>query len=258
MATLATYCSILTPLTGTAQSGKLHDYNSIGWYQLNLTTNLGPKWGLHVDYNQRYEPLQKELFQRLIRAGVNFKPSSAWHFRTGYAWVENIPYGNFPSNSEGLKSNEHRLYQMIAYKHLAGNIEFRHRVMTEQRWLERTPTAGSKNSSYLYANRVRYQLKTQIPIKRKADQQRYPFVQLQNELMVAYGKNVPDNHFDQNRVSLLAGYHFSKQLQLEAGIIHIRQLLQRKINDQSVLLHNTGLQINLYAQLNPTKKATAK
>lgn len=258
MATLASFCYIMNPLVSAAQSGSLHDHNTIGWYQVNATTNLGTKWGFHTDYNQRYEPLQVNLFQRLIRTGINFKPSKTWHLRAGYVWVENIPYGDFPSNPEGKKNNEHRLYQMVAYKHGSQAVEVRHRVITEQRWLERNPIAGTKNSSYVYANRIRYQLKAQLPVKWKSNQTSYPYFQLYNEIMFAYGKNIPSNRYDQNRIGVLGGYYFSKYLQLEAGLIHINQQLQRKLNNQTIYLHNTGLQLNLYAQLDASKKVKGK
>lgn len=258
MATLASFCYILNPLASTAQSGSLHDHNTIGWYQVNTTTNLGTKWGFHADYNQRYEPLQVNLFQRLIRTGINFNPAKTWHLRAGYVWVENIPYGDFPSNSEGNKTNEHRLYQMVAYKHGSKTVEVRHRVITEQRWLERNAVAGTKNSSYVYANRIRYQLKTQFPVKWKFNQTSFPYLQFYDEIMVAYGKNIPSNRYDQNRIGVLAGYHFSKYLQLEAGLIYINQQLQRKLNNQTIYLHNTGLQLNLYAQIDASKKVKGK
>ena len=251
LATLATISYILSPSVSSAQTSGLRDHNSIGWYQLNTTTNLGNRWGLHLDYNQRYAPFSGSLFQRLIRTGVNFKPNNKWHFRAGYAWVENRPYGDFPFNTEGLFTNEHRTYQMAAYRHQWSRIDIRHRVMTEQRWLERT-------NSYQYANRVRYQVKAQLPITWKSRQNSYPYLQVYDEIMVAFGKNVPTNRYDQNRLGILAGFHFSKNCQLEAGVIHIHQQLQRKQNNQSIFLHNTGLQANLYVQVNGYKKAKGK
>lgn len=259
IATLASICYITQPLTSIAQSKGLRDHNQIGWYQINTATNLGAKWGIHVDYNQRYEPLSNDLFQRLIRVGVNYKPTSSWHFRTGYVWVENIPYGDYPANSEGYKTNEHRTFQMAAVKHLITKLEIRHRLVAEQRWLERNPVAGSGNSNgYQYANRARYQLKTQLPFKWKANQRSFPYVQAYDEVMISFGKNITSNHYDQNRVGVLAGYYFSRQLQLETGIIYIHQQLQRKVNNQTVYLHNTGLQINLYAQLDAGKKVKGR
>lgn len=251
LVTLATISSIVFPLVSTAQRSGAHDHNSIGWYQLNTTTNLGKKWGLHMDYNQRYEPFTGSLFQRLIRPGINFKPNSRWHFRAGYVWVENRPYGDYPANTEGRFTNEHRSYQMAAYRHQYKQLDIRHRVMTEQRWLERT-------DGYQYANRIRYQVKAQVPVKWKKEQTRFPYLQVYDEIMVAFGKNIPANRYDQNRLGMLAGYHFSKNCQLETGVIHIHQQLQRKLNNQSIFLHNTGLQVNLYVQVDSYSKAKRK
>jgi hypothetical protein len=140
---------------------------------------------------------------------------------------------------------------MVAYRHQLSRLEIRHRIIMEQRWLERA-------NSYQYANRSRYQIKAQLPITWKNRQVRFPYLQVYDEIMIAFGRNVPSNRYDQNRFGILAGYHFSKYCQLEAGIISINQQLQRKQNNQSIFLHNTGLQANLFVQVDAYKNAKAK
>jgi hypothetical protein len=69
--------------------------------------------------------------------------------------------------------------------------------------------------------------------------------------MIGFGQNVGQNIFDQNRLGLLLGYRFNKQVRIEGG--YFNQILQlgyrEKITGQNIIQHNTGFIINAFWNL---------
>lgn len=238
-----------------SQSTTVHDYNQLGWYQLRVNIDFHKHWGWHGDYNQRYEGVGKELFQRLLRTGVVYKHNESFHIHVGYVWVENQSYGDFPIDTQGFRFNEHRIYQSAYFKHKAGPLEIRHRIVAEQRWLERKLTNGQdKADQYSFANRARYQLRLQYSFRKSMSVGKYPFIAAYDEVLVSFGKSVKDNNFDQNRIGFLAGYRFNRSTQLEIGYIYINQQLQRKYMGKDIMLHNNVLQLNLISTISVSQK----
>lgn len=238
-----------------SQSATVHDYNQLGWYQLNVNIDFHKHWGWHGDYNQRYEKIGKDLFQRLFRTGVVYKPNEALQFHAGYVWVENQSYGDFPMDTQGFRFNEHRIYQSAYFQHKTGHLELRHRVVAEQRWLERKLTNGQdKAEQYSFANRARYQLRLQYSFRKSLSVRKYPFIAAYDEVLVSFGKSIKNKNFDQNRIGFLAGYKFNKSSQLEIGYIYIKQQLQRKYQDKDIMLHNNVFQLNLISTISVGQK----
>jgi hypothetical protein len=99
---------------------------------------------------------------------------------------------------------------------------------------------NQKNIDWNYLNRIRYRLRTEIPINRKHKSQNKWRIILQDELFIGWGKNIGANIFDQNRVGLLLGYKLNKNIKMEAG--YLNQILQqaRRINDKAVFQYNNG------------------
>jgi hypothetical protein len=67
-----------------------------------------------------------------------------------------------------------------------------------------------------------------------------------NEIFIGFGRNVGENVFDQNRVSILIGYRANKNFRAEAGFLNQTVQLGREIEDKNVFQFNNGLIINTY------------
>jgi hypothetical protein len=76
-----------------------------------------------------------------------------------------------------------------------------------------------------------------------------------DEIFIGFGKNVNANIFDQNRIGVLFGYRFNKNIRIEAG--YISQILQfgRLINGQNLFQNNSGIILNTNFNLDFTKKS---
>ena len=88
-----------------------------------------------------------------------------------------------------------------------------------------------------------YQFKTQYNFTPKF------YAAAADEILIGAGKNVGVNIFDQNRIFLLAGVKFNKNITFEAG--YFNQTLQqaRRINNNSILQRNNGVVLISFVNL---------
>lgn len=229
-----------------AQNDRVNDYNNINWLQTFNTISITEKWSLHLEYQWRRENGLKNWQQSLLRLGANYKLNDAVAIHMGYGWIETFPYGDYPIASAGTFP-EHRLYEQISFKQPINKWTFTHRFRIEQRWLGKVKTGMDSEreiESWIYLNRFRYLFRSQYSIWKKNEQQLYGV--LADELFIGAGKNLGVNIFDQNRIFLLAGYKFNKNISLETG--YINQTLQqgRKINNSTIMQRNNGWVLSSY------------
>ncbi len=78
---------------------------------------------------------------------------------------------------------------------------------------------------------------------------------LYDEIFVGFGANVQANIFDQNRIGILLGYRFNKNVRIEGGVLN--QILQfgRQINGKNVIQNNNGIILNASFNIDLTHKA---
>ena len=228
-----------------SQNARINHNNTIGWYNYFGTFKLSDKFGLHTEYQWRREDLIKNRQQGLLRVGFNYNLNPRVMFRVGYAWIETFPYGEFPINGFGKDFTEHRIFEMVQLSHKEGIVDFSHRFMLEQRFVGRYSSASvTREDEFPMLNRFRYMVRLQVPLKGKEIKEKIPYVALYDEIFVGFGKNVSANVFDQNRLGLLFGYRFDKNVRIEAG--YLNQILQfgRQINGQNVFQNNNGIIVN--------------
>lgn len=238
-----------------AQNTRLNNYNSIGWYNYFGTFKVSEKFGIHTEYQFRRNEIITEWQQSLLRVGINFQLNRKIQFRLGYAWIETFPYGEIPINGMGKDFTEHRLFQMATITDKVSIVDLSHRFMLEQRWVGRYSNANlTKEDEYPLLNRFRYMFRMQIPLKGKEIKDKTPYVAVYDEIFIGFGKNVNANVFDQNRIGILLGYRFSKNIRIEGG--YINQILQygRQINGQNVFQYNNGIILNANFNIDLTTK----
>jgi Protein of unknown function (DUF2490) len=241
---------------GFSQNTRISDSNSIGWYNYFGTFKLSNKFGLHTEYQWRRDNLITDAQQNLLRVGINYTLNPRVSFRAGYALIETFPYGDYPLNGLGRDFTEHRIFEMIQLSHKEGIVDLSHRFMLEQRFVGRYSSASVANEDqFPLLNRMRYMLRLQIPLKGTEIKDKTPYVAAYNEIFVGFGENVNANVFDQNRLGILLGYRFDKNIRIEGG--YLSQILQmgRQINGQNVFQYNNGLIINTNFNFDLTKSS---
>lgn len=236
---------IVSTLTANSQNNRTNTTGKIGWYNYFGTFKLSDKFGLHTEYQWRRDNIITEWQQSFLRIGVNYQLSPSVLFRAGYAWAETYPYGEIPINGLGRDFTEHRIFEMAQLSHKEGIIDLSHRFMLEQRFVGRYSSAGIKNEDeFPLLHRARYMIRLQAPLKKTGIENTTPYVAMYDEIFIGFGKNVNANIFDQNRIGILLGYRFNKNVRVEAG--YINQIIQfgRQINSKNVFQNNSGLIIN--------------
>ena len=226
-----------------AQSKRISDHNTIAWCNFYATVKLNEKWGLHSDIQcRRVDGISKPQ-QMLYRFGINYQPIPELLLRVGGAFVQTFPYGDYPLNAYGKKTDEYRTFELITISQKLRSFDLSHRFMLEQKWNGKFKAATSqKPDSWPLTNRARYMFRIQKPLNLKKN----IYAAAYNELFVSFGKNVGENIFDQNRLTLMIGKKISKILRMEAGFLSQTQQLSREVNGINVIQYNKGLILNSY------------
>jgi hypothetical protein len=241
--------------TASGQNNRINTYENIGWYNTFATIKVSDKFGFHAEYQWRRNNIITDWQQSLLRLGINCQLNSRVLFRIGYAWVETFPYGEIPINGFGKDYTEHRIFQMAQLSHKEGRVDFSHRFMLEQRYVGRYSSANLNfEDEFLLLHRIRYMFRLQLSLKGKEILDHTPYVALYNEVFIGFGKNVIVNVFDQNRIGVLLGYRFNKNVKLEAG--YLNQIIQfgRQIKGINVFQNNSGLIVNANFTIDLSKK----
>ncbi len=238
-----------------AQNSRLNTTSNIGWYNYFGTFKLSKKLGLHTEYQWRRDNVITNWQQSLLRVGINYNLNPKVLLRVGYALIETFPYGEYPLNGLGRDFTEHRIYEMLQLSHKEGIIDFSHRFMLEQRFVGRySSTSMKKEDEFPLLNRMRYMFRVQAPLKGKEIKDKTAYIAFYDEIFIGFGKNVNTNIFDQNRMGILLGYRFNRNVRIEGG--YINQILQfgRQISGQNVFQTNSGLILNANFNFDFTKQ----
>lgn len=228
-----------------AQNTRTSEKNTIAWINYFGTFQLSKKWGVHTEYQFRRTNFASNWQQGLLRLGVNYNINPKTQLRLGYAWIETYPYSETPINNFGKQFTEHRTYQMLTINDNREKVNFLHRFMLEQRWLGKYANAtDTKESEFLFSNRLRYMFRTQYNFTKSNQQPSKFYTAIYDEVFIGFGKNVGQNIFDQNRLGILIGYNFSKQMRIEGGYFNQIVQLGRLVNGKNVFQYNSGLIIN--------------
>jgi len=239
---------------GNSQNTRIRDNNNIGWLAYFGTFKLDNKWSIHSEFQFRRENFLADDLQNLYRVGINYQLHPKVQLRAGAAFIETAAYGDIPINSFGKSFGERRLYQMLTVTDDVERVGISHRFLLEQRWNGRYSNAAlEKEDIYSYTNRLRYMLRTQVPLKGKKIVNGTPYAAVYNEVFVGFGKNLGENVFDQNRLGILLGYRMNNNHRIEGGFLNQIVQLGREVSNQNVFQYNNGLIINYYLNLDFSK-----
>lgn len=196
------------------------------------------RWGVHLEGQWRRADLGLTWQQLMLRPAVNFQLTKKVSLSGGYGFVDTYPYGKAPV---AAKFPEHRIFQQVSINQRIKKLDFQNRFRLEQRNLgtmTQQPDGSFERTAWRYENRVRYMLRTSIPITKK------DYIGAYNEIMFNFGKNVASNVFDQNRAYIAYGRELGRDTRLELGFLE--QTLQQR---SGLIEHNHTLQIAIYSKL---------
>lgn len=223
-----------------SQGSRLSEHNTIGWFTTTITPALSKKISLHGEYQWRRARFLKDWQQSLLRTGITYKIHPQVSVQVGYAWAQTFPYGAFSLASVARSYPEHRIHEQVVLQSTIGRATLINRLRLEQRWIGRFSSVDAADPAFVFLNRFRYMPRVDFPLTEKW------YTSLYDEILIAFGKNVGENVFDQNRIAALVGYKASKNFKIEGGFINQIVQLGREIESKNVFQYNSGLVINTY------------
>ena len=240
--------------TVIGQNNRITTNNNIGWYNFFGAFKISEKFGIHTEYQWRRNEMITEWQQSLLRVGLNYNLNSRVQFRIGYGWIETYPYGEIPLNGMGRDFTEHRIFEMVQLNHKEGIVDFSHRFMLEQRFVGRYSSINeTTEDEFPLLNRIRYMVRVQVPLKGNEIKDKTPYLAFYDEVFIGFGKNVNMNVFDQNRIGILLGYRFNKNIRIEGGYLNQTVQLGRQIEGKNVFQNNNGVILNTNLNFDLTK-----
>lgn len=208
---LAPACPLL------AQSSPTPYNKSAQWFAWSGDHAFHPQWALHFDTGWRQ--LDGSAWnQFLLRPGLNFQPHRNIQLSTAYSFFDAHPEGLRVRSGE---APEHRLQEQFQATHRASRLPLRHRVRIDHRWLG-TPWAEGHPRLWNLQHRLRYLLRTDIPLVKSANEAVLVYLGLYDEVFLRYGFSGV-SHFEQNRIYAGVGFRPpGRKTSLEVGVFHQR------------------------------------
>ncbi|OQP47083.1 hypothetical protein A4H97_06090 [Niastella yeongjuensis] len=210
--------------------GMIAGYNSrsqialSGWATTNNQFSISRKVVYQLEASFRSDPQRQYLQTFLLRTGAFVQLNSQWSVGGGYCLTDNR---RTISGTTGYAA-EHQALEQAWYIHpvyfgTEGHRHktfMRHRLRLENRWLPNLVEGNDdlKKTGTSFSNRLRYQLREQIPLVSFVnDFNKGTYVLLQNEFFfnVSGRQYVNGKWFDQNRSLVGAGYRFNRHIDLE-------------------------------------------
>jgi hypothetical protein len=223
----------------------------IEWFGTTANVKFQKRLTLVLDgqyrFVQAFEPMQ---FQ--ARIGVDVKITDHLSIiPLAYVFTYNPIYGKQPAK---FVNNEHRIWQQAFYKHTLGKFKIDHRVRVEERYIQKHDNDGADLGFIVKRMRYRYRFMARAPLNKPTIEPKAYFASVYDEVFVSRAKDLTFKQPDQNRIFVGLGYQFTKDLNVQGGILY-----QLNIKTNGTLQeNNVGLQFMLGYNFDATKHETAK
>ncbi|MBO9199129.1 MULTISPECIES: DUF2490 domain-containing protein [Niastella] len=195
-----------------------------GWATTNNQFSISRKVTYHLEASFRSDPKRQYLQTFLMRTGAFVQLNSRWSVGGGYCLNDNRrTIGGITAYATEHQALEQAWLAHPVYFGGEGHRHktfMRHRLRLENRWLPNLQTENDdlKKTGTSFTNRLRYQIREQIPLVSVInDFNKGTYVLVQNELFfnVSGQQFVNGKWFDQNRSLVGTGYRFNRHTDLE-------------------------------------------
>lgn len=179
------------------------------WIGHTLSSMIAKKWSLWNDF---HFVSNSGFF--VARTGITYHlPQTA--ITGGYALL----LAPNPYADNKLQRKEHRPWaQALISTPLSGNFSLTNRIRYDARFRQELVN-GKLTDDYVFTNRIRFQTTIRKTFPKWKHGDYLPFVNLGEEVLMNFGKNVKFNTFDQFRLSLTFGVQ-TKNTQYMTGYVY--------------------------------------
>lgn len=189
------------------------------WFAYFNQTRLTNKSGIWLDLHARFTGnFIDDLGVTIGRLGYTYYLPDQTRLTIGYAHATQYGHDGAPNIPE------HRPWQQIQWFEKKNWLSMMHYIRLEERF-RGVVEDGELTSDYSFNYRVRYNMSFTIPLKGKQVVAKTPFIFLNDELHINFGKEITNNYFDQNRLFIGVGYQFTSHLNAQLGYMKVFQQL---------------------------------
>ncbi len=239
------------------QTMRVNDPNANLWVSHWGDHRFHSRWSFHTEFHIRRAELGASWQQLLLRPAVNYHLNPDVMFTLGYSYYYNYPYGGYPIP---FGSWENNLFQQVQVGQRIGRTRITHRFRMEERFLAKVsaspsdPEVGDFNG-YAYQNRFRYRVWLSVPLG-DHDQNEPGVVSFNfyDEVFLNFGNSTQLDFIQQNRISTLLGYQFTKPFSILFGYLY--QTIQRpgSANGADLMELNSTIHLVLVYNLDGQRK----
>jgi hypothetical protein len=223
--------SFIIAQAASAQTNELTTWGA--WFH---TQKFSEHWGAAFDAQFRSAHHADYLRNVLLRPSASYYFTKSKRLDLGYAYIAT----NGRAGGTKTFRPEHRIFEQFIITQKTGlNNSVTHRFRLEQRFQEQTATQPD-----VFSQRLRYFVRSVIPLNKDAVFTQGAFLALQNEVFTnVQNKDKVNKHlFDQNRAYAAFGYRINKMIDVEAGY------LNQYIKQAETYTINHVMQVALYTR----------
>lgn len=199
----------LVLFSGNAQERDVIDQKQV-WAGYMTSSRISEKYAIWNDFH--YVP--DGFF--VARTGLTRRFFQNMNLTAGYAYLS-LPV---TSNEVKLNRNEHRPWAQVVVNHKVSNkLYMTNRLRYDMRFRQDFGE-GELFDSFSFNHRVRMLIGVRIPLKGEEIKSGTPFLNVSNEILMNYGRNVSSpNYLDQNRFWVNFGWQFDN-LSVQLGYMN--------------------------------------
>ena len=210
------FCLILCLLPAGFQQvfAQKTGYNE--WFFWSHQQRISERWQFSADVQVRSADRLRYINTLLIRPGIGYKIADNQTLTLGYTY-----FGTWDKDNDlNVYAYENRIFEQYQIENEIWRTELTNRLRYEQRFI------GPHKGGDFFAQRLRYYVNAQIPLRTDPLFTQGIYLSVQNELFLnVQGKDrVNSRVFDQNRSYAGPGYRFNEKLDIEAGYMFRYQI----------------------------------
>ena len=183
------------------------------WNGLYTKYRIDERLFYHGEYHVRTrEAFVTQLSQLYLRFGLTWRAHDSLELTGGLV----TPLYWAPSNRTGPIDRvvpQFRFWEQALFSQVLGRVRLYHQFRFEQRWARDFAVDSPWNLTY----RWRYKVAAYIPLNDTRMVEGTFFLAPSQEIFMQSGRTITFNHFEDNRVTLGAGYIISPNLQVQVG-----------------------------------------
>lgn len=184
------------------------------WVSINNVVRISGRWGAMADVHLRSNHFFESASFFLVRIGGVYWLTDNTTLAAGYT---NIQVAQAQQKIHRF-SQGNWFYQQVQHNSKIGKLSIVSRLRNELRWQQLIEMDTVKGN--LFSNRIRLLVNCTIPV---SGNYYFPSLNIADELMVQFGKDIVYNTFDQNRIFIGIKQSLSKTLSFDLGYMMVLQ-----------------------------------